>query len=162
MEVLASRTKRFIGKVNDIILLKEDILVIILKDDKEIEGIKKEFKDYNLKFININDLLKKKEVLEILYDGFSLKYDSPINKKVNFEPLILITYGLENLDHIKKTMFGYALKGRSEDKGLLGTIKETVIGRNSFIIPIKNLEKIKEFFEHWNVKYKTKKIIEVK
>ena len=124
MEVLASRAKRFINKVNDIILLKENILVIILKDDKEIEGIKKEFKDHNLKFININDLLKKKELLEILYDGFSLKYNSPINKKINFEPLILITYGLENLDHIKKTMFGYALKGRSEDKGLLGTIKE--------------------------------------
>jgi len=73
----------------------------------------------------------------------------------------LVTYSLENLDHSKKTLFGYALKGRTGQKGFVHGINGEAIGRNNVLVPINNLDKIKEFFATWKVKYEVRKFIEL-
>ena len=76
--------------------------------------------------------------------------------------IALITYSLENLNHSKKTLFGYALKGRANQKGFLQNLGGEPIGRNSVLLPYENLEDIKEFFATWQVKYEVRRFIEIK
>lgn len=80
---------------------------------------------------------------------------------IKSRPIALITYSLENLNHSQKTLFGYALKGRTGQKGFLHSLNGEPVGRNNVMIPIENLNTIKEFFATWKVEYKVRKLIEV-
>ena len=96
----------------------------------------------------------EKEVLDLLKKGYG--------SKLGFRLVALVTYSLENLNHSQKTLFGYALKGRTGQKGFLHRLKGEVVGRNNVLIPIENLDKIKEFFATWKVKYEVRKFVELK
>lgn len=107
----------------------------------------------------INNIFKEPLFLTLLHEGFSLKTNKFIYKILGVDSLVLITYSLQNLNRSQKTLFGYALKGRKNKTGLLKQLKGSVVGRNSFYIPIDKTEKIKEFLKTWNIEYKIERLI---
>lgn len=95
----------------------------------------------------------EKEVLALLDKGIGPK---------KFRIIAMVTYSLKNLNHSQKTLFGYALKGRTGQKGFLDQLKGEVVGRNNVLIPIDNLDRIMEFFSTWKVRYEVRKFVELK
>ncbi len=99
-------------------------------------------------------MVNEKEVVDLLKKSFG--------SKAKFRLIVLVTYSLENLNHSQKTLFGYALKGRTGQKGFLDKLDGEAVGRNNVLIPVDNLTQLKEFFATWNVKYNVRKFIELK
>ena len=146
-------------------------LAIVFKDKKTDYNnkiflkIKKIFNKNQAK-VNINsllaeDLFKEPLFLELVQNGFSIKNSKLISKTLDVETLVLLTYDLKTLDHSKKTLFGYALKGRKGQKGFLDYLKGNAVGRNNVLIPINKLDELKEFFETWQVKYSIQKFMRI-
>ena len=108
-----------------------------------------------------DDLFKNPLYLKLIQNGFSIKKNKLISETFKVETLILLTYDLKTLDHSKKTLFGYALKGRKGQKGFLGSLNGSAVGRNNVLIPINNLGELKEFLNTWQVKYSIQKFMRV-
>ncbi len=88
--------------------------------------------------------------------------DAPDSRQGSLEketlvPHIIVTYSLKKLPHTKKTMFGYALKGRDNKSGILHEARGKALGRNCFRVPVENAEKVEEFMEYWKVDYRKEK-----
>lgn len=94
----------------------------------------------------------EKRVVEVL--------ESNIDKK-SFRLVAMATYSLENLDHSQKTLFGYALKGRTKNKGFIQSLDGEAVGRNNVLLPLQNLPQLKEFFATWKVDYEVRKFVEL-
>ena len=146
-------------------------LTIVFKDKKTNYNnkiflkIKKIFNKNQAK-VNINsllaeDLFKEPLFLELVQNGFSIKNSKLISKTLDVETLVLLTYDLKTLDHSKKTLFGYALKGRKGQKGFLDHLNGNVVGRNNVLIPINKLSELKEFLNTWQVKYFIQKFLRI-
>ena len=99
-------------------------------------------------------IIDEKEVLDLLKKNFGSRLDLRL--------VALVTYSLKNLNHSKKTLFGYALKGRSGQKGFIYRLKGEAVGRNNVLIPLNNLKELEEFFGTWDVRYRLKRFIELK
>jgi len=108
-----------------------------------------------------DDLFKDPLYLKLVQNGFSIKNNKPISKTLNVETLVLLTYDLKTLNHSKKTLFGYALKGRKGQKGFLDSLNGNVVGRNNVLIPINRLDELKEFLKTWQVKYSLQKFMRI-
>lgn len=164
---LISELKKLSRDTIDIILVEDKIinLYVILKEENKniINKIKRiaknEKTDIVVKSILVNELLYSKDIKKILYNGLSLKKNKKISKIAKIESLVLVTYSLESLDHSKKTLFGYALKGRKNEKGLLGELKGIAVGRNNILVPYENLKNLEEFLKYWKVTYKGRKLL---
>ena len=107
------------------------------------------------------DLFKDNLYLRLIQNGFSVKENKFISKALNTEMLILVTYDLKTLNHSKKTLFGYALKGRKGQKGFLDSLNGSVVGRNNVLIPVNRLDGLREFLQTWQVKYSIQKFMRV-
>ncbi len=157
-------------EVIDIVLLGYDKkgktskigLVIIFKDNNShTKNILLKVKDIfnrkqvkaDIKFLLAGDLFKDTLYLRLIQNGFSIKNNKIINKTLNIETLILLTYDLKTLNHSKKTLFGYALKGRKGQRGFLNLLNGSAVGRNNVLIPINKLDELKEFLKTWQVEY---------
>jgi len=165
-------------EVIDIVLLgnngKEKIikihLIIIFKDNNDhtknillkAKGIfNKKYVRANIKFLLADDLFKDSLYLRLIQKGFSIKENKSISKTFNVETLVLLTYDLKTLNHSKKTLFGYALKGRKGQKGFLDSLNGNAVGRNNVLIPINNLCELKEFLNTWQIKYSIQKFMRI-
>ncbi len=144
-------------------------LVIILKDNNHTKNILLKVKDIfnrkqvktDIKFLLADDMFKDPLYLKLIQNGFSIKENKLINKLLNVETLILLTYDLKTLDHSKKTLFGYALKGRKGQKGFLDSLDGSAVGRNNVLIPINRLDELKEFLKTWQVEYSIQKFMRI-
>ena len=145
-------------------------LVIIFKDNNNhTKNILLKLKEiFNKKQLraNINslladDLFKDSLHLRLIQNGFSIKENKLISKTLDVETLVLLTYDLKTLDHSKKTLFGYALKGRKGQKGFLDSLNGNVVGRNNVLIPINKLNELKEFLKTWQVKYSIQEFMRI-
>jgi len=145
-------------------------LVIIFKDNNShakniLLKLKEIFNKKQLR-VNINslladDLFKDSLYLRLIQNGFSIKENKLINKILDVETLVLLTYDLKTLNHSKKTLFGYALKGRKGQKGFLDLLNGNTVGRNNVLIPINKLDELKEFLKTWQVKYFIQKFMRI-
>ncbi|GEM_PF-7101700 len=108
-----------------------------------------------------DDLLKGPLFLDLVQNGFSIKNNKLVSKMLNVETIVLLTYDLKILNHSRKTLFGYALKGRKGQKGFLDSLKGSAVGRNNVLIPINMLDELKEFFETWHVRYSIQKFMRI-
>ena len=115
----------------------------------------------NIKSLLADDLFKDSFYLRLIQNGFSIKENRFISKTLNVETLVLLTYDLKTLNHSKKTLFGYALKGRKGRKGFLGHLNGNAVGRNNVLIPINKLDELKEFLKTWQVKYSIQKFMRI-
>ncbi len=131
----------------------------ILLKLKEIFN-KKQTKVY-IKSLLVDDLFKDSFYLKLIQNGFSIKENKFISKALNVETLVLLTYDLKTLNHSKKTLFGYALKGRKGQKGFLDSLNGSIVGRNNVLIPINKLDELKEFLKTWQVKYSIQKFMRI-
>jgi len=165
-------------EVIDVVLLgysgKEKVskigLVIIFKDNNNhTKNILLKVKEiFNKKQVRVNinslladDLFKDSLYLKLIQNGFSIKENKFIRKSLNVETIILLTYDLKTLNHSKKTLFGYALKGRKGKKGFLDSLNGNIVGRNNVLIPINKLNELKEFLKTWQVKYFVQKFMRI-
>jgi len=146
-------------------------LTIVFKDKKTDYNNKillKTKKIFNKKQVRVNinsllanDLFKDSFYLRLIQNGFSIKENKFISNTLNVETLILVTYDLKTLNHSKKTLFGYALKGRKGQKGFLDSLNGNAVGRNNVLIPINKLNELKEFLKTWQVKYSVQKFMRI-
>ncbi len=145
-------------------------LTIVFKDNNnhtknillKVKGIfNKKQARVNINFLMADNLFKDSLYLRLIQNGFSIKGNKFINKALNVETLILLTYDLKTLDHSKKTLFGYALKGRKGQQGFLDSLNGCAVGRNNVLIPIDKLNELKEFLQTWQVKYSIQKFMRI-
>lgn len=106
----------------------------------------------------VDQLYNQKVYPFLLHEGFSLKNMKFLHDMLGFEPFVLITYNLETKTSSEKVRFSYALYGRKEGDGVLKKLKGRVVGKGSFLIPIKQQATIKSFFEQWNTRYTEQRI----
>ncbi|MBN1156297.1 hypothetical protein JXA85_01655 [Candidatus Woesearchaeota archaeon] len=141
----------------DILSSDDGIHLVFLDSTENIRELHSELASYlKIKsYFRLSDFpLRAKHLL----DCHSARHGKTLHQVFGLERQFIITYGLESLGHSNKTLFGYALKGRGNDSGLLGEVNGSTIGRNSIILPEKGIEKIKEFMDYWKVTYATKQI----
>lgn len=141
-----------------------DILIIFKKKvDKKVEiELKNTFKSENLKQdIDLNSIsLKELEgdnfiAREGIYlEGFSLIKNRQVNETLGFSSVAIIKYDLKNIKGSKRIRFYYALQGRNETKGFLFTIGAKRFAKNVIICDYSVVEKLKSFFEQWNIEIK--------
>src|SRR3989344_6911658 len=124
-------------KINDI-----DIAIIFKEEDyKNIQYISSEIKNslrennLHIEPLIINDIFKEPLYLTLIHEGFSIKQNTFINEAMKTRSMMLVTYDLRILNHSKKTLFGYALKGRKGQSGFIDEIKGNVAGRNNILVP---------------------------
>ena len=166
MDMLVRTLKEVIPLAFDFLVLehKRRVLVIV-ENEKNLEKTRQKVKNintsYSIRIILLKNLFYDKELLLWLTKGKSLKHDKALIDIMHSSKKAIITYSLENLDHVKKTMFGYALKGRNRDAGFLKTINGETLGRNNIILPAKKLDQAIQFMKYWKVSYAVKTIIEV-
>jgi hypothetical protein len=154
-------------KKNNLIKLK--VIILFKSNKKENSRIVLEIKkilskkQINPEFsdVYIGSIFYNKTLLEIIHKGFSVKNNKLIFKSLKQEIVFLVTYDLKSLNHSKKTLFGYALKGRKNEDGFLGKLNGKAVGRNNVIIPFDKLEEIKEFFQSWKVNYSVQKFMRI-
>jgi len=138
---------------------KTDYINKILLKVKEIFN-KKQMKA-DIMLLLADDLFKDSLYLRLIQNGFSINQNKFIGNSLNTETLILVTYDLKTLNHSKKTLFGYALKGRKDQKGFLDSLNGNAVGRNNVLIPINELKELKEFLKTWNVQYYIQKFMRI-
>lgn len=118
-------------------------LIPLIKKNLGIDNV-------HLEFINIKDIYSTKLFLNLLNEGYSVKYNKFLRDILNIHPMKMYTYDLKHLNKSKKTLFGIALKKN------LRRINGEKIGIGSVLIPINQTSYFEDFLEIWGLKYKTK------
>lgn len=131
---------------------KENILYQLRKNGEE-QGL-----NLHVEPIIIDSMFDQKVYPLLLHEGFSIRSSEFIHKKLNIQPLVLITYLLENKKASDKVRFSYALYGRNKGEGFLKKIKGKVVGKGSILIPIGQQEAIRAFFTLWEIEYKEQRV----
>ena len=169
MDYFAVTLRDLLKDVEDFVVFDEKpatILVIAKSSSKDpskiAQKIKEKIKKKTIRVcvVSYQKILNKNLFRKILLKGYSLKKNSFLHENFGLHVKTLLSYNLESLSHTQKTLFGYALKGRGKDKGVLGEVKGEVVGRNSIIFPAEFMRKVDEFFGFWKVPYSKRKIIE--
>jgi hypothetical protein len=145
------------GELFDILSSEDGIYLIFLDTAKEA----KKTVDEMSSFIEINGQFRLSDFFSkarLFLNYNSIRHGKKIYSVLGLEKHMLVTYTLESLNHSSKTLFGYALKGRGNEKGILGEVHGSTIGRNSVIIPEKEAGKIADFMDYWKVKFTIKTI----
>lgn len=159
-----------IKEINDIIIFgsimkgKEspndiDILIIFNKKiNKKIEQeIRRELNNrYEINSITKEeldkDIYKAKEGLYL--EGYSFSSQKFLKEKIGFESIAYLKYNLKNVKGSLRVRFYYSLIGRGKEKGFLSTIKATKFSENIIVCEYSEIEKLKKYFENWNIEYK--------
>jgi len=157
MKRLDSVLWKYLDRAQDIVILENECVVLVISNDFSIKNkinLELEVKklNYTIKVIPPNKVMEKESIRDIL-NGYSLKNKSPYSKISGMTLKVLASYTLKNLTQSKKTMFGYALKGRKKGEGVLSELKGIVVGRNSVIVPKEGQIRLIEFFKFWEVYY---------
>jgi predicted nucleotidyltransferase len=144
-----------------------DIAIILEKEDYSfVQEVSKEIKNlldkkFHIEILTIDNLFKEPLYLTLIHEGFSIKNNQFINKSLKTKSLVLVTYDLTILNHSKKTLFGYALKGRKGEKGFLDEINGKITGRNNVLVPTHKFEQLKDFLKTWKVEYTSQRFLKV-
>ncbi|MBI5390190.1 nucleotidyltransferase domain-containing protein [Candidatus Woesearchaeota archaeon] len=146
-------------------------VAILFKDEdyKVIESIGKEIKELlpsgillHYEPLMMTQLLHEPMLLTLLHEGFSVRRNAFISASLKTKSLVLVTYSLTHLIHSKKTLFGYALKGRTGKEGLMKKVDAVISGRNSLLVPTEHFEELVSFLKLWGVPFTRKRVLELK
>ncbi len=130
----------------------EDIIYRIRKKGEDLEL------DLHIEPMVVDQMFDQKVYPLLLHEGFSIKYSEFIHKKLNFQPLVLVTYLLAGKSPSDKVRFSYALYGRISGEGLLSKIGGEMVGKGSILIPISQQETVRAFFKQWEIDYKEQRL----
>ncbi|MBS3119558.1 hypothetical protein J4475_01925 [Candidatus Woesearchaeota archaeon] len=101
----------------------------------------------------ISPELKTVLVAALSNNGRSIQHGKSVASLLDIKSVALVSYDLKSLNHVQKTLFGYALKGRTKGQGILSEMKGRVVGRNSVLIPSQYLSRLQAFLKQWKVPY---------
>lgn len=90
----------------------------------------------------------------LLYEGYSIAKSRSIASGYGFKPFGFFIYNTNNLTNTKKTRFYYALNGRGENEGILGTFYGIKISDNLIAVPASHVDLAKSFFDSWEISYR--------
>lgn len=90
----------------------------------------------------------------VLFEGISLLNGKTILQRFGFSSLGLFKYSFERWNKLKKTKFYYALNGRMKSKGILSEVEGIKFSDGIILVPLKKIEKMKQFLESWDISYK--------
>ena len=147
-------------EINDL-----DIIVLFReKNYKEIEKIIYEIKiSLNIEGLHIEPLIvdnmfSEKIFSSLLHEGISIKYNENISKVIGYNPSLLFTFSLGNLNNLEKVRFAQTIYGR-EGKGLLNEEGGKMIGKGAFLVPIEKEHLFRDVMVRFAVKYEVKRIM---
>lgn len=80
-----------------------------------------------------------------------------MKKKLNYKEKTLFLYSLKNFTPSERVRFHYLLKGRGDEKGILKEIKAEKVGKGVILIATKEEDTLKDIFQLWKIRYKTKR-----
>ena len=138
-------------------------ILILYKDKKDFDKgheLKKvlEGKGYNVDITNknyselFNESFKAKE--GILSEGFSVINDKSLSEGFGYISFILFKYELKGFSASNRIRFYYSLYGRKKDEdGILKELDALKFSDTILLCPVKNAEKMKDYFSSWKIKY---------
>lgn len=136
----------------------KDIDIALVVDKKDISLVgeirdKLNIKDLDIELIKPEEIYQTRLGLTLISEGFSIKNNKFLRKKLNLFPMKIYTYEIKNLTQTRKVLFGRGLNQIIKDT------KATKLGAGSIMIPIEQSNKFEDFLETWNLKYKTKEYL---
>lgn len=132
-------------------------------DDKILENAYSKFEKNKLKAhitkTKFSYLLEDPSLWKsIIHEGYSILKKNKISKILGINSYILFEYNLKKLDKIKKQIFSHALYGTGGRENFLKKNNGFKIGKSSVVVPLENSEKLREFFNSWDIIYKVRRI----
>lgn len=173
-------SKRFVKKnrnVLDIVLFGSMVRGKILPEDIDIclIGLKvteaqiKEFENLvnkidrkvHISYLPLDNFLDPKQTLwkTIFHEGYSLVKNRNISKLIGFDSFVIFWYNLKTLEQKDKVRFYYALSGRDGSSGILKQVKGLHLGKGVIAVPLKNEDKIRNFFMNWKIPFNRRRIL---
>ena len=138
---------------------KDIDLLIVFKEkiNKELElKIRRELgTNYEINSITQKELLSSNfTAKEGLYlEGYSFSKKNTMAESLGFFSIAHLKYELKNLKGTNRVKFYYALMGRDNQDGFLTKINADRFSDNVIICDYSEIEKLKEFFDSWNINY---------
>jgi predicted nucleotidyltransferase len=94
-----------------------------------------------------------------LGEGYSLVRKEFISKGLGYTNISLFKYELKGFSQSKRMQLQYAFYGRDKKSGISKELKLRKFADTIFFCPVKNAEKLREFFEQWNIKFEQFQIL---
>ncbi len=88
-----------------------------------------------------------------LGEGYSIIRKEFISKGLGYANISLFRYELKGFSQSKRMQLQYALYGRDRKSGIAKELKLRKFAGTIFFCPVENTEKLREFFEHWNIRF---------
>ncbi len=167
------------NKVTDVILFGSFVrdkskpndvdLCILIKGDQEKDSIDlvdslSKILSSKLK-IQINILTQIKLILgstlsrTLIEEGISILKNKKMSELLGYQSKSMFVYSLRDFTSSKRVRFHYMLNGRYGQKGILKQAKAEIIGNGVITCDVSKEDLLKEVFNMWNVKYKTKRML---
>jgi hypothetical protein len=143
--------------IYDVLSFGDSIVIVFHDNNPDSEKVLHEIKSF-LKISSTITLSRLFSKAGLFLDYHSEKHGKILYSLFGLEKQLLMTYSLESLSHSQKTMFGYALKGRGSENGILGELNGEIVGRNSLSLPLKGAESLKSFMAYWKVEFSMRTI----
>lgn len=138
---------------------KDIDLLIIFKEkiNKELElKIRRELdNNYEINSITEKELINNTFTAKegIYLEGYSFSKKSTLADSLNFFSMAYLKYDIKNLKGSNRIKFYYALMGRNNKNGFLTKINATRFSDNVITCDYLEIEKLKDFFDSWNINY---------
>lgn len=94
-----------------------------------------------------------------LGEGYSLVRKEFISKGLGYTSISLFKYELKGFSQSKRMQLQYALYGRDKKSGISKELKLRKFADTIFFCTLENTEKLREFFEQWNIKFEQFQIL---
>ncbi len=132
-----------------------DIAVVFKKKigQERINKIFEGLGQFHMEYVFLEELYKETLWPTILQEGYSLLQSKHVYKMLGFDSMFLFVYDLKKLNNSNKSRFSHALFGKKKRDGLLFEMKGKQLGRGCIAIGTENSERMRSFFETWNVSY---------
>lgn len=157
--VFNAELKAYKSEITDFIYDETEKRCILLADSikkNTLKAIKSKYNSWKFKQLAPKDILSSLQ--EILHYNSTAKKET-IESSLKLKKMLIINYKLDSLNKSKKTLFGYALKGRGKGKGVLQEAKGKPLGRSSIIVPYENTPELIEFLNYWSVPYERMEVL---
>lgn len=88
-----------------------------------------------------------------LGEGYSLLRKEFVSKGFGYSNISLFKYELKGFSQSRRMQLQYTFYGRDKKSGIAKELKLRKFADTIFFCPVENTEKLKEFFEQWNIKF---------
>jgi predicted nucleotidyltransferase len=133
-----------------------DIDILILFNEEINKNLEYEIKNKLIKIFKNISITSKIDINDefflardsIYFEGYSLFKKKYLSNEMGYTSFTLFKYQTRNLTNTQKVTFYNTLNGRN-NKGLIEKYDCIRFSNNTLLVPLKNSEFFKEFFEKW-------------